>query len=416
MSRFGRSAAVAALFGLLVVALAATAGVGQAFVADPAGEREHLYVGHDVAVDVTAADANTARRQALAEGQSRALAQVMRRLTRSRDHDRLPQVGAQTLNRLVRSIDIADERVAATRYRARLTVRFDPKGVRGLLRDARMPFAVAVHPPVLVVPVQDGAEGATLWRDRNPWFDAWRARANRRGLVPFVTPLGDLADRGVLGAMAAWRNDRAALSALGARYGVDAVVVSSASLTADPVSGDPAIDAAIRDIATADGRVTISGARVQITTAQATTAASGSGARGEAGAGPADEIATLSEQAVDALMTRVTDAWKQANLLDFATQRTITVVAYHDSAADWAALRRDVEEVSFVESTSVRAITTGGAEMELRYFGSPAQLASAFARRGLDLAEEEDGWVLRRVSPSAPEPERGGETGPVIVQ
>lgn len=355
-----------------------------------------------MAVDVTAADASAARQQALEEGQKRALVQVMRRLTLSSDYDRLPQVGPKTLNRLVRSIDITDERVAATRYRARLNVRFDPQGVRDLLRDARLPFAVAVHPPVLVVPLQDGLDGAALWSDVNPWFRAWQAQANRRGLVPFVTPLGDLGDRAVLDAVAAWRNDRVALSALGARYGVNAVVVSLASLTADPVSGSPAIDASIRDIETADGNVTINGARVQMKATQSAAVADDGADTGDEVAEPSQEVAALSEQAVRALITRVTDAWKQANLLDFGNQGTLTVVAFYDNAADWAALRREVMEVSFIESVSVQAITTGGAEMELRYLGSPAQLASALARRGLVLAKEDNGWTLHRASSQQP--------------
>lgn len=398
---FSRLSAAVGLF-CVVFTFAVMTWAGSARAADPDGERAHLYVGYDVAVDVTAADASAARQQALEEGQKRALVQVMRRLTLSSDYDRLPQVGPKTLNRLVRSIDITDERVAATRYRARLNVRFDPQGVRDLLRDARLPFAVAVHPPVLVVPLQDGLDGAALWSDVNPWFRAWQAQANRRGLVPFVTPLGDLGDRAVLDAVAAWRNDRVALSALGARYGVNAVVVSLASLTADPVSGSPAIDASIRDIETADGNVTINGARVQMKATQSAAVADDGADTGDEVAEPSQEVAALSEQAVRALITRVTDAWKQANLLDFGNQGTLTVVAFYDNAADWAALRREVMEVSFIESVSVQAITTGGAEMELRYLGSPAQLASALARRGLVLAKEDNGWTLHRASSQQP--------------
>ena len=107
--RFLRAWLLSAL-ALAVVAVqpAAAQAVGDAFTV------------RGVDVDVSAANPQAAKDQALAEGQNRAFHQLLDRLIQPADQSRLPKADG---TQYVRDFSVDQERASATRYIATLTVR-----------------------------------------------------------------------------------------------------------------------------------------------------------------------------------------------------------------------------------------------------------------------------------------------------
>lgn len=182
-----------------------------------------------VAVDVTAANGNAAKEQALADGQRQAFQQLLERLTAPADRAKLPKADGPDY---VRSFSIDNERASSVRYLATLTVRFNPVAVRKLLRDAGVPFTDTRGRPVVVVPVLKAQGRTILWDDPNPWRAAWTA-LNGGGLVPLLVPPGEVADVQTLSPEQALAADPDRLAAEGARLQAGEVLVAVASLAPD---------------------------------------------------------------------------------------------------------------------------------------------------------------------------------------
>ena len=166
-----------------------------------------IFTVANVPVDATAANASAARDQARADGERRAYAILIGRLTLDADRGRLPPPTEALLNDLIAGFEVASERASGVRYLAKYTFHFRPDAVRELLRSAGIPFGESPSKPLVVLARDRGAarrrscgktriRGATpgprirrsaascrssaLWRARGRAGDRRRCRGRRR--------------------------------------------------------------------------------------------------------------------------------------------------------------------------------------------------------------------------------------------
>ncbi len=363
----------AAAFLILVLPFLATAAA--------AGE-DDLFAVTGVGVDATAEDAAAAREVALAEGQARALASLLRRLTLRRDHARLPVPPKQRLAELVKAIEIADERTSAVRYLAELTVRFNPEQVRLFLRLGNVRFAETVRRPELVLPVYRVAGARLRWDEPNPRRAAWAAGSAGGNLAPLILPIGDLADMSDVGAAQAGRGDAAPLAAIARRYGAGSVMVAIANLTMDTGAGLPVLDVTARRYGADahartvfEGRFDTKGTRIDAVLAAA--------------------VAAVSDD--------VEEAWKLENLLRLDLQGRLQVSVPVGGIEEWVEVRRRLGRVAAIRRTELMALTRNQVWLALDYVGELRQLALALAQQDMDLRQGLGAWTLRLARP-APRP------------
>jgi hypothetical protein len=349
----------------------------------PVGAAEgEIFTVAGVPVDATADTAAAAREVALAEGQRRALDILLRRLTLREDHGRLPQPADAHVAELVKALEIANERTSAVRYLAELTVRFNPEGVRSLLRLEGVNFAETVRKPVLVLPVYRIAGTPLLWDEPNPWRHAWAARPPVGGLVPLILPIGDLPDIADLSAEEALRGDVDRLDAIARRYDVDGAIVAIAELGLDGASRLPVLTVAARHHG-GDAFAAAAGERRMV---------------------GAETLDALLPQAVQAVVDDIEEAWKRDNLLRFDLQGTIEVLVPVGGIEEWVEVRRRLRQVPAIRHARLRSLTRNRAALALSYVGEARQLAVALGQQDLELEERFPAWVLRLRRPLA-EPE-----------
>jgi hypothetical protein len=82
-----------------------------------------------VAVDVTAADAATARDQAIVEGQRKAFTMLMERLVGTEQAPSIPTPEDAQLSSMVQDFEVESERLSSVRYIGVMTFRFDAAAV-----------------------------------------------------------------------------------------------------------------------------------------------------------------------------------------------------------------------------------------------------------------------------------------------
>jgi hypothetical protein len=358
------SGALAAIF--LTAWLAALSAPMRAQAAD-------VFTVENVAVDATAENAAAAREKAIVAGQQAALERLFARLTPKDQRAALPRPSAAEIGDLVRDFAVEDEKTSGVRYLASLNVRFRPDDIRRLLRSAGVPFAETMSKPIVIVPIFKADDGVHLWDEMNPWRQAWQ-NTQRDGLVPFLTPLGDLDDVVALDAGGAQAGNREGLAAIAWRYKAGDVIVA----TAEPrQQSERALS-------------------VQVTMARFNAAGDHEGTEVRA---ITAEGATPEEQWQNAaafMAEGIEDAWKRTNLIQFGSERSLVATVPLNSLGDLLDVRKRLAGVSFLRSYDVLYLARDAAQLRLNYFGDERQLSIALAQSDLTLEQGATSWVLRR--------------------
>ncbi len=334
-----------------------------------------IFTVRNVPVDETAGTAAEARQVALAVGQRRAFRRLLRRLVPENQLGLVPEPDSNLLQYYVLDFSVANERTSAVRYLADLTFRFNGEEVRKLLRSNNVAFAETRSKPVVVLPVFESPETeATLWQYPNPWRDIWALRAADDGLVPLPVPLGDIGDIAAIDAQRALAADPEALSAIAALYGAEDVLVAEASLSGDPEAGSAVLTVVTNRFRDGVNTAVLRDKLVQVS--------------GE----PYDGFLT---RAADRIDNAVQEAWKQQNLLQFGSERSILVYVPLEGLDDWLNVRRRLHGVAAIQQTGVNTLTRYEAQLEITFFGDEQRLSRALAQRDLFLTLRPDSnWEL----------------------
>lgn len=345
-------AAIAALF-LALCAFAPGAASAQG--------RDNVYVVAGVRVDETAANAAAAQQAGLAAAQRVGFERLVRRLTIPDELAArgVPQVEPATLDRLVSSVDVEEERRSGTRYIGRLTVRFDPSGTRALLRQFNLTVVDTRTAPVLVAPLVAAGtpeETAAIWRE------VWTNGGFGDELVPLVTAPATLQGS------PAWATAQPLAQAAAASSALYATLrVQGATATATLVE----IDA---NASRQRGEVT---ARVNGDDTNAVRAA----------------LSSLAEQA----SARVQNDWKGRIATGGGQRGRISASALYANQAQWEQIKDALEGAAqtLISEIRIEAVGRQGALVSFSFVGDQGQLAAELQRRGVALADTAQGATLR---------------------
>lgn len=317
----------------------------------------------DVAVDVSAANAELARSQALVEGQREAFRILMRRLTDPKDEAILPRPSDATIVELVRDVSVDQEKRSTVRYVARLSVRFHADGVRRLLRAQNLAYVEWRGRPVTVVPVWGDADSATS----DVWRDAWMSAATQ-GVVPFAVP------------------DPARIDAARTAAGPD----PSAEALAQALNTRDLLLVAATGRTETDGGLRLA---VEIEGVGVTAPLIAGGYVYDAA--PGEDKAALSRRAVADIVRSINDEYKAGNLLRHGRADTLFVLAPLDGALPgWLAVRERLMRAAPVRGYEMVGLSRRQAALVLHYIGDKTQLEGALAQNGLALTWVRDHWEI----------------------
>lgn len=333
-------------------------GAVLAMSAAPAQAAESLFSVSGIKVDATAASATEARDIAIAQGRSKAWAKLYRRLAREKDWPRQPQLDDTTLLRMVRGIEIANEKRSSTRYLADITYEFNPGDVRRILQQGGVAYTESSGKRVLIIPVVAGS--SKPYDSSGAWTKAWSTADLGGGVVPIVLPSGSGADMDVLARSDLPRLRWESLSAIATRYNASEVLIAEA------VSMQGAIAVTLT-------RVTPSSA---------------------AAAPPLPPQPNYST-AAQATATAIREAWKGRAAINYGQKTKLMVLVSFSSGREWTSIRQRLASVQVVSDVSVVALTLNSAQIEISYMGQLAQLQEALEDQSLSLSMGSSMYVLR---------------------
>ena len=212
---------------------------GLAFAADP-------FTVAGVPVDATGTSPIEAQTLAIQDGQARAAKIIIERLTleSERAAKTLPEIEIETAAKMIRALEIANEKRSNNRYLGDITVAFNPSEVQSYLRANGLNMVSTQARTRLVLPVLDDQP---LW-DLNPWSIVWQDGRYNHALTPIKSVGIGQGDDTLISAEEIAALDIEALKRVGSRFGVEQVLVVKTS----ELSGAPY--ATITDIALDSGQ------------------------------------------------------------------------------------------------------------------------------------------------------------------
>jgi hypothetical protein len=242
----------------------------------------------------------------------------------------------------------------------------------------------------VVLPLYLGPDGARLWPDDNPWWQAWADNLDPERLLRLVLPLGDLEDMARLTAEQVQARERGALASFAARYGSeDSLIVTAEPLPAAE-SGDaaPGVRLAMERI----GLVEQANPPEII--------------RGE----PGQTLEAVLGEAVRDLQASLDERWKSANLLRFDQAGLMVVDIPITALSDWVGINRGLESLPEVSQVEIASFARDNVRAQIRYIGDQFRLEQALATLGLSLSREGESWLLLPIGRSPSQGEPGSAT------
>lgn len=267
-------------------------------------------------------------------------------------------------------VHIAEENSLEGRYIARLDFCFDAIRLREAMRTAGLSWAELPSPPILVIPVWQGPDGARAWQADNEWLSGWReAVASATALMSFTLLEPTITNERQLRAQDLAKADPATLRKGAEIAGVSQIMLVIAQL----------------DYEGAQPVLTVSG---QLLSGQGT---------GLTQLGRMADFQVnddLSKQLTNArmeILDELEKSWHAANLISGNETSELTVEIPVKDLAEWAARLVVLGDIAVIKEYQIRRLSVDGGLVTLSLSGSLAALENALTRHQLRLTVLESG-------------------------
>tara|TARA_Y100000588_G_scaffold147869_1_gene161747 strand:+ start:281 stop:1558 length:1278 start_codon:yes stop_codon:yes gene_type:complete len=333
---------------------------------------DDLYTVGSIKLDATAADSNTARSDAISEGQEQGLTLLLKKLTLPKDKAKLPSLTREEVAGYVQDFEIFNERRSDQRYMAELKVRFKREEIRRLLVAAGVPFSEAASIPIVVLPVYREGEAVTLWEDSNPWREAWRRLEIKNEAVSLIVPMGQLADVLAIDVGQALAGDRGPLREFASTYGAGETLVVIATISFSG-SNQGFVDVTMQNFGVTVGALEIE--RFEM-------------------AGD-ETLEGFLLRAAEQMAQRIEYDWKVSNLLSFDEEASIEVVYLVEGWAEWQSIVARLRRVSVVQDVAIVALSRSKANLRIKFLGGIERFALLLQKKDLRLEQEAGNWMIQ---------------------
>jgi hypothetical protein len=329
-----------------------------------------------VRIDQRAENASKARDMGIRNAAERAFAIVLDRLLPTAE-GQAQFMAAHDLDDFSDFTHIVEENNLEQRYIATLDFCFDAARLRQAMIAAGLQWSELQSPPILVVPVWKGPDGARAWYRDNKWLAGWwDAVASYNGLLS----LRQL-DRNLINERQFRGEDLAdansvKLTAAASLVKAEQIMVVMAALDYDGSKPVITITARLFD---KNGQLLtdiLYGDQMILT--------------------------NLDQDGLDEMrrkiIAKMDSSWHMANLIDGAVADYLTVFMPVSSVKDWAKRLTALNEVAVIQSYDILSLDTKGGQVVLRLVGSREALGNALAAHKLELVDD-DGRLLIKAKP-----------------
>ena len=316
---------------------------GFAHAADP-------FTVSGILVDATGETPIEAQTLAIRDGQARAANILLERLTV--ESERLAKgtvpVSEDNAAKMIRAMEIDNEKRSSTRYLGDITVAFNPSAMQAYLGQAGLTMISSQSRDRLVLPLSNGRLDS-----QSLWFQAWEKSGAQYSLTPIRAMSAAQVEALPVSSAAIGAMDMTALKQIGASMNIQQLLI------ADDLGGyvkvtDLALDSGQRQDFSVNG-------------------------------GPYAVIAKLEND------------WKSTavNVATNAVDMPVSIL--YNSQSEWLRLKEAINGSAQIQDARLDALSKDGALMTITYGGDMARLRNELAFKGVDVREDPQlGVILGR--------------------
>ena len=306
-----------------------------------------------VPVDARGSSAIEAQTIAIREGQAEAASRLMERLTleSERRTNPLPPLSADGAARMIRALEIANERRSSNRYLGDITVAFKPRDVQSYIKNAGLTMITSQSRERLVLPFT----GGQLNPDSDE-YEAWSENRYINALTPIRALSADvISSLGLYSLSPSIAGDMDRLRDVGQIAGVEQILIAN-----------------------------YTGGGIRVTDVSLDT-------------GETDQFVASGREAERQIVTRLEQEWKANTAVLAGQAEDMSVSVLYSSLQDWLALKEAIDGSAQIQDARLDAMSKDGALMTLTYAGDMDRLRRELAFKGVDIREDRDmGVVITR--------------------
>ena len=354
------------VYFLLVVLSGKSAMAMNSWCAEP------VFGVSNISIDQRAETASIARDIGVRKAAEQAFSILLDRIILTNDA-RLKFMALHDLDDFSDFIHIVEENNLDKRYIATLDFCFDAARLRQAMIRAQLTWSELQSPPVLVIPIWSGPDGARAWQRDNQWIAGWwDAVANYTGLLSFRRLERNLINerqfRGedlVLATPAKLRNAASLVRA-------EQVLLVLASL--DYEGSKPLVTITARLFDKSGQMITDILYGDQKTLQNFTV----------------NDLDIMRRKIIE----RMDESWQKANLIDESESGYITVFLPIKSLKEWAKRLTALDEIAVIQSYDIITLDNQGGQLNLRLAGSQEALKNALSAHRLQLVDHGDQQLI----------------------
>ena len=324
---------------------------------------------NNVSIDQLADTASEARQLGTRAAAETAFAVVLERLLN--DPEKISQfLDRHDLDQFSDFVHITQENSLEGRYIALLDFCFDAVRLRASFRKDGLRWTELRSPPILVVPVWQGPDGARAWQSDNSWLSGWReAVETSNGLVNFVLLEPTIINERSLRAEDLARANPVTLSLATTLAEAEQTMLVIARLDYDGSS----------PVLTVDGQLFSRDGKLITTLAKMVDLPVSSDLVGQ--------LAVARSQ----ILQEMQASWYAANAISGNDTQKMTLILPINSLEEWASRLAVFDQIAVFNGYRVRKLDLTSGVVTVNVEGTIAAVKNALLAQGLSLVTTEDG-------------------------
>lgn len=342
---------------------------------------EPVFGAANIDIDQTADNANDARTKGVRLAAEQAFAIVLDRLLMAPERRDI-FLQKHDLDEFTDFVHIIEENNLPKRYIGRFDFCFDAQRLRAALKQANLRWSELQSPPILVVPVWNGTDGARAWQLENKWIGEWHQFVgNNTGLVTYRILQPTLYRERRLRAedlSAANQQDLASAAILAESQQVLLVIAN------EDYEGSTRLVDVLADLYDRDGNYL------------SAVYKHGKSAIGKV-AGKNDLGTIVNRHIVD-ISKSMEEGWQAANLMGDPVSSRLTVEVPIETLAEWASRLETLRAIAVIDKMEIHKLDVSSAIISLRLVGPVTALENALAVHNLRLIIKDDSLPVLTVT------------------
>ena len=324
---------------------------------------------NNVSIDQLADTASEARKLGTRAAAETAFAVVLERLLN--DPEKISQfLDRHDLDQFSDFVHITEENNLQGRYIAVLDFCFDANRLRATFRKDGLKWTELRSPPILVIPVWQGPDGARAWQHDNSWLSGWReAVETSNGLVNFV-----LLEPTIINERSLRAEDLARANPVTLSYAATLAEAEQTMLVIARLDYDGSTP-----VLTVDGQLFSRDGELITTLAKMIDLPVSSDLVGQ--------LAVARSQ----ILLEMQASWYAANAISGSDTQKMTLILPIRSLEEWAARLAVFDKIAVFNGYRIRKLDVTSGVVTVNVEGTMAAVKNALMAHGLSLITTEDG-------------------------